>query len=172
MTTTIEDTGLADLRTVYAVRDAVIGRLPDLATALTIDGERRDLPAMAVFVANAEFFGGGMRAAPGASVTDGLLEILDGRELASVLAHEIGHIAHRDLWIMGLADVMSRLVSLASWMGQLLVLVNLPLVMAGMVHVPWSVVVLLIFAPTLMALTPVSLIAMHFLPCVLRCSVP
>lgn len=43
-------------------------------------------------------------------VTDGLLEILDGRELASVLAHEIGHIAHRDLWIMGLADVMSRLV--------------------------------------------------------------
>ena len=90
-------------------------------------------------------------------VTDGLLEILDGRELASVLAHEIGHIAHRDLWIMGLADVMSRLVSLASWMGQLLVLVNLPLVMAGMVHVPWSVVVLLIFAPTLMALIQLGL---------------
>lgn len=90
-------------------------------------------------------------------VTDGLLEILDGRDLASVLAHEIGHIAHRDLWIMGLADVMSRLVSLASWMGQLLVLVNLPLVMAGMVHVPWSVVVLLIFAPTLMALIQLGL---------------
>ena len=90
-------------------------------------------------------------------VTDGLFEILDGRELASVLAHEIGHIAHRDLWIMGLADVMSRLVSLASWMGQLLVLVNLPLVMAGMVHVPWPVVVLLIFAPTLMALVQLGL---------------
>ena len=30
---------------------------------------------MAVFVANAEFFGGGMRAAPGASVTDGLLDL-------------------------------------------------------------------------------------------------
>lgn len=58
---------------------------------------------------------------------------------------------------MGLADVMSRLVSLASWMGQLLVLVNLPLVMAGMVHVPWSVVVLLIFAPTLMALIQLGL---------------
>lgn len=40
MTTTIEDTGIADLRTVYAVRDAVISRRPDLATALTIDGER------------------------------------------------------------------------------------------------------------------------------------
>ncbi len=90
-------------------------------------------------------------------VTDGLLEILDGRELAGVLAHEIGHIAHRDLWIMGLADVMSRLVSLASWVGQFLLFLNLPLVMAGMVHVPWSVVVLLIFAPTLMALVQLGL---------------
>lgn len=52
-------------------------------------------------------------------VTDGLLNLLDGRELAGVLAHEIGHIANRDLWIMSLADMMSRLVSLASWLGQL-----------------------------------------------------
>jgi len=51
-------------------------------------------------------------------VTDGLLGLLDGRELAGVLAHEIGHIANRDLWIMSLADMMSRLVSLASWLGQ------------------------------------------------------
>ncbi|WP_197055252.1 M48 family metalloprotease [Paracoccus sanguinis] len=51
-------------------------------------------------------------------VTDGLLDLLDGRELAGVLAHEIGHIANRDLWIMSLADMMSRLVSLASWLGQ------------------------------------------------------
>ena len=67
-------------------------------------------------------------------VTDGLLDLLDGRELAAVLAHEIGHIANRDLWIMSLADMMSRLVSLASWLGQLLLLLNLPLVLAGFVH--------------------------------------
>lgn len=90
-------------------------------------------------------------------VTDGLLDLLDGRELAGVLAHEIGHIANRDLWIMGMADVMSRLVSLASWLGQFLLLLNLPLLMAGMVHVPWSVVALLIFAPTLMALVQLGL---------------
>ena len=42
---------------------------------LTLDGVRRELDSMAVFVANAEFFGGGMRAAPGASVTDGLLDL-------------------------------------------------------------------------------------------------
>ncbi len=90
-------------------------------------------------------------------VTDGLLELLDGRELAGVLAHEVGHIANCDLWVMGVADVMSRLVSLASWVGQFLLLLNLPLLMAGLVHVPWSVVALLIFAPTLMALVQLGL---------------
>lgn len=40
MTNTIEDTGVADLLTVYAVRDAVITRRPELAKALTIDGAR------------------------------------------------------------------------------------------------------------------------------------
>lgn len=90
-------------------------------------------------------------------VTDGLLQLLDGRELAGVLAHEIGHIANRDLWIMGLADVMSRLVSLASWLGQFLLLLNLPLVFAGALYVPWHIVALLIFAPTLMALVQLGL---------------
>jgi heat shock protein HtpX len=90
-------------------------------------------------------------------VTDGLLGLLDSREMIGVLAHEIGHIANRDLWIMGLADVMSRLVSLSSWLGQMLLLLNLPLLLIGAVHVPWHVVLLLIFSPTLMALIQLGL---------------
>src|SRR5690606_12853657 len=90
-------------------------------------------------------------------VTDGLLQLLDGRELVGVLAHEVGHIANRDLWIMGLADMLSRLVSLASWLGQFLLLLNLPLIFAGAVYVPWHIVALLIFAPTLMALVQLGL---------------
>ncbi|MBK8446443.1 MAG: diacylglycerol kinase family lipid kinase [Micropruina sp.] len=42
---------------------------------LLVDGAPRELDSMAVFVCNAEFFGGGMRAAPGADVTDGLLDV-------------------------------------------------------------------------------------------------
>lgn len=90
-------------------------------------------------------------------VTDGLLQQLDGRELAGVLAHEVGHIANRDLWIMALADVLSRLVSLVSWLGQLLLLLNLPLIAAGAVYIPWHIVALLIFSPTLMALVQLGL---------------
>nr|CAD6628298.1 protease [Rhizobium sp. TCK] len=58
---------------------------------------------------------------------------------------------NRDLWIMGVADVMSRLVSMASWIGQFLLVLNLPLFMTGVVLVPWHVVAILVFAPTLMA---------------------
>lgn len=42
---------------------------------LVIDGTPRALESMAVFVCNAEFFGGGMRAHPGADPTDGLLDL-------------------------------------------------------------------------------------------------
>ncbi len=42
---------------------------------LKVDGAPRELDSMAIFVANAEFFGGGMRAAPGADVHDGLLDV-------------------------------------------------------------------------------------------------
>jgi heat shock protein HtpX len=90
-------------------------------------------------------------------LTDGLLGLLDSREMIGVLAHEVGHIANRDLWIMGLADVMSRLVSLASWLGQMLLLLNLPLLLVGAVPVPWHAVLLLIFSPTLMALIQLGL---------------
>ncbi len=90
-------------------------------------------------------------------VSDGLLRLMNERELAGVLAHEVTHIANRDLWIMGLADAMSRAVSLASWLGQMILLLNLPLIMAGMAHVPWQVPLVLIFSPTLMALLQLAL---------------
>lgn len=90
-------------------------------------------------------------------VTDGLLRIMNRRELAGVLAHEVAHIVNRDLWIMGLADAMSRAVSVASWMGQMILLLNLPLIMVGAAHVPWIVPLVLIFSPTLMALLQLAL---------------
>lgn len=42
---------------------------------LTIDGRRRVEPAMFVAIANAPYFGGGMKIAPGANVTDGQLNL-------------------------------------------------------------------------------------------------
>ena len=55
---------LAELRTFTPLRYRMV-----------IDGVPRDLRSMAVFVCNSEYFGGGMRAFPGADPTDGLLDL-------------------------------------------------------------------------------------------------
>jgi heat shock protein HtpX len=74
-----------------------------------------------------------------------------------VFAHEIAHVANRDLWIMGLADVMARATALLSYAGQFLLIVNLPLLLFGAVTIPWIVPVVLIFAPTGMSLLQLAL---------------
>lgn len=47
------------------------------------------------------------------AVTTGLLELLDRRELRGVLAHEIGHIAHRDILIASIAAMMAAAIGYA-----------------------------------------------------------
>ena len=55
-----------------------------------------------------------------------MLRQLSLRELTGVLGHELSHVQHHDLWVMGLADLFSRLTSLMALFGQFLLLVNLP----------------------------------------------
>jgi len=82
-------------------------------------------------------------------ITDGLLRSLDFRELAGVLAHEISHIRHNDMWVMGLADMVSRLTSALSVVGQVLLVLSVPLLLFGDVEISWFPILLLIVAPAL-----------------------
>lgn len=91
------------------------------------------------------------------ALTDGLVRQLDDRELLGVIAHEVSHIVSNDLWVMGLADMFSRATSLLSLLGQLLVIVNLPLMLTGTVTFNWWAVLLLVFAPHLSALAQLAL---------------
>lgn len=91
------------------------------------------------------------------AVTAGLLRGLPMREVVAVLAHEIAHIRNHDMLVMGLADLMSRLTSLLSNVGVLLVLLNLPLVLLGQVFVNWNAVALLLLAPALGMLLQLAL---------------
>ena len=93
----------------------------------------------------------------GIGVTDGILRTLELRELAGVLAHEITHLVNRDLTAMGLADVTSRIANTVSWLGQLMLLFNLPLYMMGSRPFPWLIVLLMILAPTMSALLQLAL---------------
>ncbi len=102
-------------------------------------------------------FAVGSRDRAAIAVTEGLLRTLETRELVGVLAHEISHVRHNDLWVMGLADMFSRATSLLSLMGQFLLLVNLPLILFGGVSIGWPAIALLIFAPNLSALAQLAL---------------
>lgn len=102
-------------------------------------------------------FAVGRRAAGAIAVTDGLLRTLNSREGAGVLAHEISHIRSNDMWVMGLADLFSRMTGLLSLFGQILLLLNLPLILLTSVSINWFAILILILAPNLSALAQLGL---------------
>ena len=65
------------------------------------------------------------------AVTDGLLRVMNPRELTGVLAHEVSHIRHHDTRVMGLADFVSRMLGAISQLGQLLLLLSIPVALFG-----------------------------------------
>ena len=145
----------------YQARPIHPAQAPQLAEANRVLSERAGLqrtPAL-YYVPSAMLnaFATGSPGNASIGLTDGLLRSLSPRELTAVLAHEISHVRANDLFVMGLADLFSRMTSALSLMGQLLLLLNLPLLFMGEAHVPWLVVLLLIFAPSVSALTQLAL---------------
>lgn len=54
------------------------------------------------------------------AVTDGLIRLLNSRELTAVIAHEVAHLQHHDTRVMGLADTLGKLTSAVSRIGMLM----------------------------------------------------
>jgi len=102
-------------------------------------------------------FAVGTRENAAIGVTDGLLRTLNLRELAGVLAHEVSHIRRNDLRVLGLGAFMGQVTHLMSLVGQLLVILNLPLLLMGEVTISWLAILLLILAPTLSGLLQLAL---------------
>ena len=100
------------------------GQAPSLSAALLELSQRAglsevpDLYYLPSSMVNA--FTVGRRREAAIAVTDGLLRTLDIRELTGVVAHEVSHIRNNDIWVMGVADLFSRLTSLLSLFGQFL----------------------------------------------------
>ncbi len=135
-------------------------QLPDVYERLFWLAERAGVTPPSLYyiaspVMNAFSVGGGDKAA--IAVTDGLLRELSLREIQGVLAHEIAHIRHHDIRVMSLADLVSRMTSFMSMAGQLLLLVNLPLMLVEGEGLPWLAIMILIFAPSLTSLLQLAL---------------
>ncbi|MEW8535420.1 MAG: zinc metalloprotease HtpX [Candidatus Thiodiazotropha endolucinida] len=91
------------------------------------------------------------------AISDGLLRRMAWREMAGVLAHELMHVVNQDTRLMAFADLTSRVTGFLSMIGQLLLLVNLPLMLFGQTTLPWIPILLLLVAPTLSALAQLAL---------------
>ncbi len=91
------------------------------------------------------------------AVTDGLLRTMNLRELAGVLGHEISHIRNDDVWVMNLADTLSRVTANLAFVGQIFLFVNLPLLVLTGTAIPWGGLLLLVAAPLVSALLQLAL---------------
>lgn len=134
---------------------------PGLWRLLATLAERAGLPAVPVPhyvpspVVNA--FAVGRRNAAAITLTDGLLRGLSSREVAGVLAHELAHIAHGDLRVMGLADYICRLTGLFALAGQVVLLASLPWFVLDGLAVNWLGLGLLIVSPHVALLVQLGL---------------
>ncbi|MEJ2728424.1 MAG: zinc metalloprotease HtpX, partial [Deltaproteobacteria bacterium] len=134
---------------------------PQLFAQLQALSERARLPRLPMLYyvpADAmNAFSVGNRESAAIALTDGLLRRLDFHEITGVLAHEISHLRHNDMRIMGFAGLTSQLIRMLSLLGQILLLLNLPLLLWGHYTLSWSAILLLIFAPTISAIIQLAL---------------
>lgn len=91
------------------------------------------------------------------AVSEGLLRTLDLRQLAGVLAHEISHLRHGDTRVMSMAAAMTRLTFWLATAVQVMVLLMLPMAMAGEWEVPWLLLFVVVISPTLSTLLQLAL---------------
>lgn len=91
------------------------------------------------------------------AVTEGLLRRLSMREISGVLAHELSHIRNNDLWVLGIADIVTRFLQVLSYVALALALMNIIAAIDGHQYVSWWLVALLYLAPLASSLLQLGL---------------
>ena len=111
----------------YRAQEVSPVQAPELHAMVHDLSARADLPMPKVYIIPEEApnaFATGRNPQNGiVAVTEGLLRILDRREIAAVIAHELGHIKHRDTLIMAIAATFAGALSMlanAAMFGSLL----------------------------------------------------
>lgn len=103
---------------ISGAKEVGVAEAPELHTMVAELARNAGVPKPKVFVIQQRqpnAFATGRNPAHGVvAVTTGLVELLDRREVRAVLAHEIGHIANRDILISSIAAVMAAAIGYAA----------------------------------------------------------
>lgn len=100
-------------------------------------------------------FAVGVGDASAVALTDGIIRMMNPRELAGILAHEITHVQSRDTSVLGIADIISRTISVLSRIGLLLMFFGS---MSKQSAIPfWITGAILFFSPTVAVMLQLAL---------------
>lgn len=145
----------------YRARPITPTTAPELYQALDWIADRAGLPAVPrlFYIPSSMLnaFAVGKPDGAAVAVTDGLLRTLSLREIVAVLAHEISHVRNHDLWVMGLADIITRLTRVMAFAGLLLLAISLPVWLVERGTVPVLLIIILLAAPTFGSLLQMAL---------------
>jgi heat shock protein HtpX len=83
------------------------------------------------------------------AVTAGALETLPDDELAGVLAHEVAHLQHSDTRMLAISAMTARVTGILSQIMLVIVVIALPMVFVGAMHIPPWLIVTVLGAPWL-----------------------
>lgn len=133
-------------------------QLSNLVDVLTHRAELPYRPALYVIPSmTLNAFAAGSPKHSAIAITEGLLRRLTLREIAGVLAHEMSHIKNNDLWVMGLADLITRFLQILSYVALGLAVYNVLAAITGDFPVSWFTVLLLYLAPAFSSLLQLGL---------------
>ena len=90
-------------------------------------------------------------------LSDAMLRKLTIRELQAVLAHEVSHIYNSDIWVMMLADIITRFTAGLALTGYILIIIYLPVFLLTEHDIPWLFLIILILAPNISAIMQLAL---------------
>lgn len=123
-------------------------QLSDVLDALTARAELPRRPTLYVVPSMAlNAFAAGKPDHAVIAITEGLLRRLTLREIAGVLAHEVSHIRNNDLWVMGVADALTRATQAISFVAIFLAVLNIVAAFQGEQYASWWAILTLYLAP-------------------------
>ena len=91
------------------------------------------------------------------ALTDGIIRMMNPREMAGILAHELTHVQCRDTSVLGVADIISRTISALSRVGLLMLFFSAGSFFGKSAIQFWITGAVLFFSPTVAVMLQLAL---------------